>query len=67
MGIFTIFAIAFVIAKCLGYSAWSWWWLPLIFFGDVLLVLGLGTFTVTISVIIKEFFSGKGKPPRTRV
>ena len=58
MGIFTVLGIAFIIVKVLGLLAWSWWWLPLIFLGDIILVL-FAIFGFSIFAFILTYFSNK--------
>ena len=38
-GLFTLFGLAFFVLKALGYlDEWSWWWLPAIVLGDIILI-----------------------------
>ena len=58
MGLFTFLAGAFIIAKALGWLAWSWWWLPVIFLGDLILVIlaifGFATFASIVAYFRKK-------------
>ena len=54
MGLFCVLALISTVLKVADLIAWSWWWLPLIFFGDVILVLvGLGFFGSTYIILKK--------------
>ena len=55
MGLFTLLAFAFIVAKVTGWLVWSWWWLPVIFLGDILIVAGMAGLFATVSVIISFF------------
>ena len=58
IGFFSVLALIFIVLKLCDVIAWSWLWLPLIFFGDIVLVLvAIGFFASLVSLYSKIFKS----------
>ena len=58
MGLFSVLALIFTVLKVADLIAWSWWWLPVIFLGDVIIaLLFLGGFATLASIL--SIFSRK--------
>lgn len=63
MGFAEFLTLVFVVLKCTGYLAWSWWWVfsPIwITYSVVLLVIG-GFFVFRPSIFTLRRSSGRGK------